>query len=293
MVSLDRNQVVSITGFSTKRINTKKYISMKTYIIIILIVCSNLILAQKPLDTIYANDQKNVALFFPNPIRQGITGAEHFVFTYNREKEQFFGLLQAKPGAESNLLTVTKNGKVYSYILKYTEKLPKLNYFIKQQESIGNEKPKRNTPVTENNIMDIYANRMTYFQKFSEYLLNSKLTRITTKQKNGIRLSLQKIVYNTSEVYLVIEVDNKSGIDFEIDYLNIYRANGNKKRKASFQSLQQKVIYKHKMPYSIKDKQACRFVYVLPKFVLGDNEKMMIELGELKGSRILVLRRNL
>lgn len=28
------------------------------------------------LDTIYANDQKNVALFFPEPIRQGITGSK-------------------------------------------------------------------------------------------------------------------------------------------------------------------------------------------------------------------------
>lgn len=56
----------------------------------------------KALDTIYANDTKNVALFFPEPIRQGITGSENFVFTYNREKEQYFGLLQAKPGKESN-----------------------------------------------------------------------------------------------------------------------------------------------------------------------------------------------
>ncbi|HAF76057.1 MAG TPA: conjugal transfer protein TraN, partial [Maribacter sp.] len=39
------------------------------------------------IDTIYANDTKNVALFFPEPIRQGITGAENFIFTYNREKE--------------------------------------------------------------------------------------------------------------------------------------------------------------------------------------------------------------
>lgn len=266
---------------------------MKTYIIILLIVCSNLILAQKPLDTIFANEQKNVALFFPNPIRQGITGAEHFVFTYNREKEQFFGLLQAKPGTESNLLMVTKNGQVYSYILKYAEKLPKLNYFIEQQESIGNEKPKIKISKTENNLEDIYANRMTYFLKFSEYLLKSKYHHIAAKRKKGIKLHLQKVVYNTSEVYLVIEVENKSGIDFEIDYLNIYRTNGNKKRKTSFQSLRQKVIYKHKMPTMIKDKQYQRFVYVLPKFVLGDNEKLSIELKELKGSRGVVLKTKL
>ena len=116
---------------------------MKTYITLLLLICSMSISAQQPLDTIYANDQKNVALFFPNPIRQGITGASNFVFTYNREKEQYFGLLQAKPGTESNLLTVTSDGRVYSYILKYSEKLPELNYFINENESIGSELPEK------------------------------------------------------------------------------------------------------------------------------------------------------
>lgn len=262
---------------------------MKTNITLLLLICSMSIVAQQPLDTIYANDKKNVALFFPNPIRQGITGASHFVFTYNREKEQYFGLLQAKPGTESNLLTVTSDGSVYSYILKYSEKLPELNYFINENEKIGSELPKKvkNQPITR--PLNDYANRITHFQKFSEYLLKSSFERIETKRKKGIKVQLQKMAYDASEVYLVIEVKNKSGIDLEIDYLNVYRTNGNKKRKASYQRLQQDVIYKHKMPYSITDGESQCFVYVIPKFVLGDNEKLMLELKELKGSRKVVL----
>jgi hypothetical protein len=266
---------------------------MKVYIKLLLLACSVSIAAQQPQDTIYANDQKNVALFFPNPIRQGITGANHFVFTYNREKEQYFGLLQAKPGIESNLLTVTNDGKVYSYILKYAEKLSKLNYFVEEKESIGNEKPQIEIPKLENKIASTYTNKMTYFQKFSEYLLKSNYESITTRRKKGMRLQLQKMSYNASEVYLVIEIKNKSGINFEIDYLNVYRTNGNNKRKASYQRLQQKVIYKHKMPNAIINGQSQRFVYVLPKFVLGDNEKLMLELEELKGSRKVVLETRL
>ena len=93
------------------------------------------------LDTIYANDTKNVALFFPEPIRQGITGSDNFVFTYNREKEQYFGLHQATPGKESNLLVVNRNGSIFSYIVRYKKQLSKLNYFIPLSNSIGNEKP--------------------------------------------------------------------------------------------------------------------------------------------------------
>lgn len=258
---------------------------MKKYIIIGLIICSNFIMAQKPLDTIYANKNKSVALFFPEAIRQGITGSSNFVFTYNREKEHYFGLLRAELGAESNLLTITKNGDVYSYILKYKDQLSKLNYFITENESIGSERPKRKEKKIILKPQNKEANRIAYFEKFSDYLLKSKYETISIKRDKGIKLQLQKMTYNASEVYLVFEIKNNSGVDFEIDYFKVFMTTGNKKKKASYQSLEQDIIYKHKIPSIIMDKQSKRFVCVLPKFVLGDNEKLMLELKELNGNR--------
>lgn len=262
---------------------------MKTLIVITITLFTNLIVAQQTLDTIYANDKKNVALFFPEPIRQGITGTSNFVFTYNREKEQYFGLLQATPGTESNLLTVTKNGQVYSYILKYKEQLPRLNYFITTKESIGSERPLilKQKPIVQP------LGRTDYFRKSCNHLLKSNSGSITTKRKKGVKLQLQKKVYNASEVYLVLEIKNKSEIDFEVDYLNVYRVNGNKKRKASYQKLLIQADYKHEMPNIIKVGQSHRFVYVLPKFVLGDDEKLQVELNEKKGNRKLILIKDL
>ncbi|WP_299547011.1 DUF4138 domain-containing protein [Seonamhaeicola sp.] len=259
---------------------------MKTIIFITITLFTNFVAAQKTLDTIYANEKKNVALFFPEPIRQGITGTPNFVFTYNREKEQYFGLLQATPGAESNLLTVTKTGKVYSYILKYKEQLPKLNYFLTAKESIGNERP----PVFKQKPIVKLSERIDYFKKFSQHLLKSKYISLATKRKRGVKLQLQKMVYNASEVYLVLEIKNRSEIDFEVDCLNIYRVNGNKKRKASYQKLFIQPRYKYNMPNRVGVGKSQRLVYILPKFVLGDNEKLMIEIEESNGNRRLVLR---
>src|SRR5690606_39814640 len=113
---------------------------MKNHIILLMAIFMwGSLNAQKTLDTLYANEKKNVALFFPDPIRQGITGTTNFVFTYTREKAQYFGLLQAQPGEESNLLVVTDDGSVYSYILKYAKTLPKLNHFVPKSASIGTE----------------------------------------------------------------------------------------------------------------------------------------------------------
>uniref|UniRef100_UPI0040477C23 DUF4138 domain-containing protein n=1 Tax=Mariniflexile sp. TaxID=1979402 RepID=UPI0040477C23 len=265
---------------------------MKNQLLICSLLCVTMFVKAQNImvmDTIYANNHKNVALFFPQPIRQGITGSENFVFTYNREEQQYFGLLQAAPGTESNLLTITSDGQVYAYILKYADKLPKLNYFIPENKSIGNEKPEFTTKKIIKKAIDPYRDRIAYFERFSAYILKTNIEPLATERKKGMRMQLQKVVYQANEVYLVMEIKNKSGIDFEIDYLNVYRTNGNNKRKASFQKLQQKVIYKYKMPNTIKNGERQRFVYVLPKLVLGTNEKLLFEIQELKGSRRLQL----
>ena len=246
---------------------------------------------QSQIDTIYVNNQKNVALFFPKPIRQGITGSSNFVFTYNREKAQYFGLLQASPGKESNLLAITNDGHVYAYILKYKNRLSKLNYFIGKKESIGNEKSLTRIDVEQRQVsLALEDNRLDYFKKYAKFLLKRPSVVLKSKRKKGMILRIRKLVYNRSEVYVHMEIENRSGIDFEIDYMNILRTNRNKKRKASFQRLSQEVIYKHKMPLKIKNEESHRLIYVLPKFVLGDNEKLMIELKELNGYRSVILK---
>lgn len=266
---------------------------MKTLLILLILILSDSLNAQQTLDTLYANDKKNVALFFPNAIRQGITGAPHFVFTYNREKEQYFGLLQAKAGEESNLLVVTEDGQVYSYILKYAETLPKLNYFIPETESIGREIPIKAIPEPSQKTVDSLARRLKYFERFGDYLVKSKFNTLKTKRKSGIKLQLQKIAYHGAETYLVMEITNTSGIAFEIDFLNVYRVSGNKKRKSSYQQLLMEPVHTYKMPTKVRNSQSFRFVYVLPKFVLGKKEKLMLELQELRGNRKVILSKTL
>ena len=270
----------------------------KSIFIFCFLLAFNFVEAQlsKSMDTIYANNQKNVALFFPKPIRQGITGSSNFVFTYNREKAQYFGLLQASPGEESNLLAVTNDGQIYAYILKYKSGLSKLNYFINEKESIGNEKPLVKADVESlnevqpnhaSNFLETY--RLDYFRKYAEFILNRPGVLLKSKRKNGMIVRVRKLVYNRSEVYVHMEIENRSGIDFEIDALNIYKIKGNKRKKSSYQKLQQEVIYSHKVPDVVKNKDLVNFVFVLPKLTLATSEKLLVELNELKGARSIYL----
>lgn len=262
---------------------------MKTFILIPLLIWANIISGQKALDTLYANEKMNVALFFPGPIRQGITGSPNFVFTYNRENGQYFGLLQAQPGQVSNLLVITQDCRVYAYILKYGEVLPNLNYFIDQGKAIGTERPLKPDVQPGQGALDSLNRQRDYFGEFSGHLLKSNYRVLANKRKGGIQLQLQKIVYHGDATYLVVQIANSSGIDFEVDFLDVHRVIGNKGKKASFQKLAMEPVYIHDMPTKIEHGKSHRLVYVLPKFVLGDREKLQLELQERKGSRKVVL----
>ncbi|WP_416441642.1 DUF4138 domain-containing protein [Leeuwenhoekiella sp. A16] len=267
---------------------------MKTYILfLIFILVVGEVSAQtiKSLDTIYANDQKNVALFFPEPIRQGITGSDNFVFTYNREKEQYFGLLQAKPGKESNLLVVNRNGSVFSYIVKYKKQLDRLNYFIPKSKSIGNEKPivVDSAKVYKSKIK--LGNEIYYYQKFCSYLLDRKQRIGRIKKRNeGIVLSVENIVFDKEELYFVIQIENKSTLDYDLNFLNLSVETRKKGKKKSLQRLYQEPIFKYNLPSKIVENETVRLVYVLPKFSISNDRRAVLELNEKNGERNLKLK---
>ncbi|CAH8283409.1 uncharacterized protein DUF4138 [Mariniflexile fucanivorans] len=266
---------------------------MRPILIIAIVLISVLAQAQtiEVLDTIYANDSKNVALFFPEPIRQGITGSENFVFTYNREKEQYFGLLQAQPGKESNLLVININGSIFSYIVRYKAQLSKLNYFVPLSNSIGNEKPKVVDSIQTETSEKSIDNDTYYYQKFCSYLLDRRqyLGR-HTRHKEGVILRVENIVFDKEELYFVIQIRNNSTLDYDLNFLNLSIETRQKGKKKSLQRLYQEPIFKHHLPSKIAVNETVRFIYVMPKFSLSNDRRVILELNEKDGERNIELK---
>lgn len=266
---------------------------MRYYIITAIVLCVTAFAKaqnKEVLDTIYANDHKNVALFFPNPIRQGITGSENFVFTYNREQEQYFGLLQAQPGNESNLLIINNNGSIFSYIVKYKEELSRLNYFIPLSNAIGNEKPKKDQ-LTTTEKQEPRFDKSKYYERFCSYLLQRKerIGRLK-KRNNGIILTVENIVFDKEELYFVIKIENRSSLDYDLNFLNLSIETRKKGKKKSVQSLYQEPNFTYKLPEKIKENESKTLVYVLPKFSISNVRSVVLELNETNGERNIKLK---
>ena len=244
------------------------------------------------LDTLYANSTMTMALFFPSDIKQGITGSDNFVFTYNREKEQNLGLLKAVKGSPSNLLVITTDGNVYSYILKYAEHLENPNRFIASNESIGNVKQvqekKVDTIKSPKKIISV-NDSLGLLRRSCESLLKLPEEKNIKKKMSDIKLSLKNFKYQGDDVYLQFEIENKSGVRFDFDYLNIFKVNRNKKRNASYQEIPLEPIYIHNKPNQILPYTKAKLVYVVPKFTVGDSEKIEVRLQELNTTRAVNL----
>ena len=103
-------------------------------------------------------------------------------------------------------------------------------------------------------------------------------------------LHLKDLVYHRSEVYVLIEIKNRSKIDLEVDYLKIFKVNGNNRKKASYQKISLTILYRHNFPGMVKSRESSSLIIAVPKFTLGHSEKLLFELKEGKGGRTMELR---
>ena len=247
-------------------------------------------------EKLFANESHTMTLFFPSPIRQAVTGADNYTFSYNRETAQHFGLLQANKGSESNLLVITQDGQVYSFLLSYRKQLPKSYRFVEIAESIGRESKSIDQHSTsplkvQSKPLELASGKkdLNMMKKGAEYVLARKSASLKTKRKDGLVFRLKELFYHLDHVYLELEIRNNSLIDFELDALEIYKVNGKNGRRSSYQMLRMKPLYIHSMPNKVRVGEKFSFVQIMPKFTLGDSERLLLELHEKKGNRMLRL----
>ena len=212
------------------------------------------------------------------------------------------GILQGNRGERSNLLVLTENGDVYSYGLAYRKKLDTLNHFISITDRIGNEVPElsfsENDSLTGPHIsttMDIKeleppVHDGEYLRKRSSYHLGHSNGTLKKRRKNGLLLRLRNLIFERTEVYAILEIENRSEIDFELNYLKLYRINGRKSRRSSYQKQELEPVYVHGIPEKIQVGESRRYAAVLPKFTLGESEKLLLEMDEFRGGRKLGLK---
>lgn len=266
--------------------------------VLMVLFCVGISQAQKRIitDTIYGTENKNTTLFFPSPIKKAITGSENFVFGYDEENPSTIGIFKAAPGVESNMLIITENGNIFSFVVRYKQDISKANYFITNEMAVGNEKIngiKKSEKEKEKiaiETSDTDKDTINVYQKTCKEEINKPpfYNRIYGA-KNKILVRLKNIKYLNNELYFTLILKNNSSLDYEINYLNFYVNSQNKKKNTTSQSVVMKTKWINSMPKKIEAGDTVQVVYVFEKFTINEKKIIVVELSEINGERDVFL----
>ena len=247
-----------------------------------------LLIAQSKM--IYCNDFQNTVVISPEPIVQAVTGSDHFVFTYDKTKPDILGLLQGSPGHQSNLILRTSGGNIYIYTLKYSDSLSDYSFQIKREDRIRlSDSIVTDSKPFSKKIIEVRDRKETYYQKLSAYFASKTKKRLAVKRKAEMNVEVLAMHHHRDEVYITYRIKNRSNIAFEIGDLALFKVQGKKARRSSFQKIRLESIYKYSVPEVILIGESRKFTMVYPKFSLGEHQRLKLELNETRGSRFIEL----
>jgi hypothetical protein len=88
----------------------------------------------------------------------------------------------------------------------------------------------------------------------------------------------------------VIQIENRSSLDYDLNFLDLSIQTRQKGKKKSLQTLQQEPIYQYKIPAKIRKMRSLKMIYVFPKFSISKDRRAVLELNEKDGERNVSLK---
>lgn len=228
----------------------------------------------------------------------------------------------------TNYLVITDTGNVYDFVLELVAVPEKTTWYITQEMAVANieGKPieKRNenqrqiaTPEKLNNEMEkmdtishiknsdkivagnskdsatkeLYLSDPLEYYRLRCYYMQfdkPKISRYFSRLDN-VFLWLKGVYYNEDELYFQYRIENKEGLDMDINFIK-HQIATNYKNSSSNQKMELKPVFVYKQPKTIAGKSENHFVVVFKKFALDEKKEVLVELDEESGNRNLSLR---
>lgn len=193
-------------------------------------------------------------------------------------------IVQVKAGKqdfeETNLTVITADGRLYSYILNYTDNPSQLNIQYSSQQSKISETI-FSTGLTNEAEMQADAERI---------IGKTRTIRGIKDAKYGMQLRLNSLFIRDNIMYYQIQLKNDSNINYDIGQLRFFISDRRKSKRTATQELETKPLYVHQNTATVIGKTEHSFVFALPKFTIPDNKRLIIQVMEKNGGRNLELK---
>lgn len=223
---------------------------------------------------------KTTNLIFPYAIKSVDRGSRDVLAQKAKGVEN---ILLVKAGrenfSETNLSIITADGKLYSFLLRYTGNPSLLNISFAKDSFPDNT---ATLPQTENNEAQL--------EGVAERVAKEKRMLHGLRDKAyDIRLRLNGLYIENNLFYFQIELCNRSNIPYDIDMLRFFIKDEKKASRTASQDLELSPLYIYGDTSSVKERATNILVYALPKFTIPDKKYLLIQLIEKNGGRHLHL----
>lgn len=226
----------------------------------------------------------------------------------------------------TNYLVITDSGNVYDFLIELVDVPKKTTWYIATEMAVANieEKPigktmehavpQNSLELSSENLKDTFVNTgnpskktfdnsidratkelhqsnpLEYYRLRCYYMQfdKAKISRYFSRLDN-VFLWLKGVYYNEDELYFQYRIENKEGLDLDINFIKHQMAT-NYKNSSSNQKLALEPVFVYKQPKTVAGKSENHFVIVFKKFALDEKKEVVVELDEESGNRNLSLK---
>lgn len=240
-----------------------------------------------PSSPLEISNQRTTHLIFPFSILSVDRGSTDILVQKAKGVENVLQLKAAKENfCQTNLTVITGDGKLYSFLLKYSaDPWPLTLRMIKSVKLDKSDLSVATLSGPESN----------------EALLESKSAEIKTiprtiwgvvDRKFGMAIKLIGLYSRGNTLYVQLSIVNHTHIDYDVDQFRFYIKDKKQGRRTASQESEQVPLNIDGNPSVIKANGSQTIVVALPKFTITDKKRFFIELTEKNGGRNLSLKIN-
>lgn len=238
----------------------------------------------------------------------------------------YYNELAPEKENSTNYLVITESGDVYDFMVELVDVPNKTTWYIDRNMAINNidnnsvsketkqvsinHRPKdhilqttdtifQSTEIrqnTQDNSIDRATKKLYESDPLEYYRLRcyymqfdkAKISRYFSRLDN-VFLWLKGVYYNEDELYFQYRIENKEGLDLDINFIKHQMAT-NYKNSSSNQKMELQPVFVYKQPRTVSGKNENHFVIVFKKFALDEKKEIVVELDEAAGNRNLSLK---
>jgi conjugative transposon TraN protein len=228
---------------------------------------------------------KTTNLIFSYPIKSVDRGSGDVLAQKANGVENVLQVKAAKENFQStNLSVITTDGKFFSFVLIYDKNPAALNIsFVKDSILTSKIASGDQVQLTAEKSNDLIADRDASIMLKQKHFLHRGIF------SDGMKLTIHGIYIKDNALWFVFEAENYSYLDYHAEYLRCFIEDKKKSARSAIQETELQLLSPASIWQTVPGKNKKQFVIAFSPFTFSKDKKMIVQMSEKNGGRMLKL----